>query len=168
VGDGPQFDDQPEGWRERSFREMIRFIAYNPVMYDPTEIVVDFLLTAGAVSETENIFYTGTWEEHPTLTLTGPLNNPIILAVAVDEHIALEYDIPDGDVVTIDLHAQTVTDNHGNNLLGVVTPESSLATFRLEPHPVVYGGANSISIMASGATANSDFSVSYFRRFIGI
>lgn len=30
-------------WREHSFREVIRFIAYNPVFYDPTPIEHDFI-----------------------------------------------------------------------------------------------------------------------------
>ena len=86
----------------------------------------------------------------------------------MDDSITLDYNIPDGDVVTIDLSNLTVKDNHNVNLLGAVTPESNLATFRLEPDPVVTGGINPILIVAGGATANSDFEITYFRRFIGI
>jgi hypothetical protein len=166
---GPQFDaNNPGEWRENSFEELLRFTAYNPVMYDPVQVAVPYLIPVGSVSVSENIVYTGTWEEHPTLILTGPLDNPFIIHKTLDDSITLDYNIPDGDVVTIELSNLTVKDNHNVNLLGAVTPESNLATFRLEPDPVVSGGINPILIVAGGATANSDFEITYFRRFIGI
>lgn len=168
IGEGPQFDDQPDGWRENSFRELIRFVAYHPVMYDPTMRIQTYLIGTGDISVSENITYDGTWEEHPTLVITGPLHEPMITNEDTGDLIALTYDIPDGDTVTIDCSQLTIKDNHNQNLLGMLTPESSLATFRMEADPVVAGGVNSIAIMGHGAGANTDFEVRYYRRFVGI
>jgi hypothetical protein len=170
ISQGPQFDaNNADGWQEHSFEELLRFTAYNPVMYDPVMQSVNYLIPDGAVSVSMDITYTGTWEEHPTLILTGPLNNPIIIHELLDDSITLDYNIPSGDVVTIDLNNLTVIDNHNVNLLGAVTPESNLATFRLEPDPIVAGGVNPILIVAGGGdVATSDFVIEYYRRFIGI
>lgn len=168
IAEGPQFDPDEPGWDEFAFTEMLRFIAYNPVMFDPAVQIETYLLGTGSISEYEDITYPGTWETHPTLVLTGPLTNPQVLNETIDEFIQLAYEIPDGDVVTIDLENGTVLNQDNLNLIGTVTAESSLATFRLVPNPEATGGVNRIRLVAAEAGANSDFEVQYFNRYIGI
>jgi hypothetical protein len=168
IAEGPQFDPNEPGWDEFNFTEMLRFIAYNPVMYDPDVVSVPYLFGTGSISDYEDITYTGTWETHPTLILTGPLTNPMILNEGLDLFIQLAYEIPDGDVVTIDLEDGTITDQDNQNLVGAVTAESALSTFRLAPTPELTGGVNRVRLVASDAGANSDFEVQYYRRYIGI
>ena len=168
IAEGPQFDPNEPGWDEFNFTEMLRFIAYNPVMFDPTVVVVPYLLGSGSVSVWEDVSYEGTWESHPSLILAGPLINPIIINEGLDLFIQLNYTIPDGDVVTVDLDNGTITDQDSQNLIGSVSAESALAAFRLAPTPELAGGVNRIRLVASGAGANSDFEIQYHNRYIGI
>lgn len=168
LAEGPKFDPAESGWDEFGFTEMLRLIAYEPIMYDPTVVSVPYLFGTGYVSDYEDIVYSGTWETHPTLILTGPLNDPRVINEGIDAYIALDYHIADGEVVTIDPDAGTVENEDGTNLIGAVTPDSALATFRLVPSPEVAGGSNRVRLVAGGATANSDFELQYYRRYIGI
>ena len=166
--EGPVFDASEGGWSEWSFKEMLRFIAYDPTLYDPTVIGVPYLLGTGFISEAESITYTGTWHTHPTLILTGPLEHPSIVNETIDQQISMDYNIPDSDVVTIDLSALTCQDQDGVNLIGTLSADSQLSTFVLEPSPAVTGGINRVLLSAGGAGANSDFIIEYVRRYIGV
>ncbi len=46
IEQGPSFDPDSQGYREHSFKEVLRFIAHDPVIYDPTLVsyVEDFSL----------------------------------------------------------------------------------------------------------------------------
>jgi hypothetical protein len=169
IAEGPKFDADEGGWNEHAFTEMLRFVAYDPTMYDPAMVTEDFgALGTGSISASEDIAYSGTWETHPKLILTGPLNYPAIVHEGLDEVIALNFEIPAGSVVTIDLHMGTVTDATGLNLLGMLTPDSSLGTWRLVPEPELTGGVNTIRLTAGGATVGSEFHIEYFTRYVGI
>jgi len=174
IQQGPQFTPNRQGWEEWSFQEVLRFIAADPIIYDPTEedgptYAMDPGAT-GAVNETQTETYEGTWPEHPTFLLTGPMNNPIIRNEDTDEFIELDYNIAAGRVVTITLTPgnQSVEDDLGANLIGTVTPESNFATFHLAPDPEVADGENDITIIAAGTNAATDFSFSYYNRYVGI
>lgn len=169
ITEGPDFDaNEGEGWDQLGFKELVRFIAQDPVLYDPAAVTVPMLLGTGFVSHLELVTYLGTWQTHPQILLTGPMVQPQIINESLDVLIALDYTIPDGDIVTIDTSLLTVRDNHGVNLLGVLSPESQLATFRLEPSPAVAGGVNSIIVVGSGMNGNSDCDLIYYRRYIGL
>lgn len=174
IDKGPEFTGPRKGWDEYSLQEVLRFWAPNPIIYDPTEqdgptYTMDPGAT-GVVNETQALIYPGTWEEHPTFVLTGPMNNPVIRNEGTDEFIELDYNIVNGRVVTITLTPgdQIIEDDLGVNLIGVVTPESNLASFHLAPDPEVADGENDITIIATGTTATTDFAITYYNRYIGI
>jgi hypothetical protein len=183
IAEGPRFEPRNlSGWDEYAFQEVLRFTAYNPVIYDPggetvvfgsqDELVfpITFPIVFGSFGGTANVNYVGTWLEYPTLIITGPASDPIVTNVTTGETIALDYDIPAGVAVTITLKygEKTVTDSLGNNLIGVVTPGSALATFHLAPDPEAPGGINEVMVSASGTNADSSLVISYFTRYFGI
>lgn len=179
---GPNFQPrQPNRWDEWALQEVLRFTAFNPVAYDPAVNTQSFMLPEqlvfpitfpivfGGLNDTENIAYTGTWLEYPTIELTGPMTNPVITNLATGETIALTYDIPAGVTVTITLTYgnKTVTDSLGNNLIGTVTPASALASFHLAPDPEAAGGINPINVAAGSVGASASAVISYFDRYLG-
>lgn len=189
ISEGPQFDDQSGGWREWSFKELLRLTAYNPVMYDPDVLTVAWTMGVGFIDESKYLTYTGNFEEHPVITVAGPLNGLTVINETVDVMFELDYDIPDGVTVTIDCAKLTITDSLHNNLIGALTPESEFARFRFEPVSVtvpggtlvfpltfpLFGGggfvttqANLIRVVGNGADAGTTLSIDYYRRFIGI
>lgn len=171
IRQGPQFEQQLGKWKEWGFRELLQFIAFNPVVYDPTqEAQANWNIPVGNVDDTQNVTYLGTWEEYPCLIITGPLNNPIINNNTTGEVIDLNYNIPAGRVVTITLTygLKTVVDDLGNNLIGTVTVVSDLATFHLAPDPEAALGVNAIRLRGTLATAATDFEIQWHTRYIGI
>ena len=70
--------------------------------------------------------------------------------------------------ITLTPGNQTVEDDLGTNLIGVVTPESNIQSFHLAPDPEVDDGDNDISIQGAGTTAATDFSFTFLNRYIGI
>jgi hypothetical protein len=169
-------------------RDFIEFIAHDPLFYDPTEVVsTTTLLEAGAgfifpsifpitfggsvISSTVTIAYAGTWSTFPTIEIDGPLDDATITNTSIDEKIELQYNIPLGTTVTIALtpSSKTVTDDSGTNLIGVVTTDSDLATFRLEADPIASDGDNLVTISGGGADVNNTaIRIKYFTRYIGI
>lgn len=171
IEQGPEFTHTRDGWDEFSIEEVLRFIAPDPIIYDPAEQTgPTYTMGVGAILETHTLTYEGTWREHPVLTIIGPLYNPIIRNEDTDEFISLDYEIPAGRTVTITLTPgnQTVEDDLGVNLIGTVTPESNLATFHLAADPEVEDGDNDITIIGTDAAAATRFAITYYNRYIGI
>jgi hypothetical protein len=169
-------------------KDFIEFIAHNPVFYDPTEVTsTTTLLSAGdelqfpitfpiefggsVINTTVTITYAGTWSSFPTIEIDGPLDDAIITNNSIGEKIELQYNIPLGETVTITLtpDSKTVVNDSGTNLIGVVTTNSDLATFRLEADPIASGGDNQIVITGGGANvSDTAVRIKYFTRYIGI
>jgi (2Fe-2S) ferredoxin len=161
IQDGPRFEARNvDEWDEWAFEEVLRFIAHDPLWFDPTR--VDFDLTfaldaalvfpitfdtavptddiifgAGQVDVSVNLDYVGTWASLPTIVITGPLNNLIIDNVTTGETLALLRNIDPGRTVTIDLAfgQKTIVDDLGNNLLGSLSTDSDLGTWHIAPTP---------------------------------
>jgi len=187
--DGLPFSSRPSVWDEFSIEEQVRFIAYDPIFFNPVADDVvwtlavlnfwvlpwvfpeEFLFGSGIVSETVDVTYAGTWLTYPTIQIVGPVNSPTIENVTTNEKITLNYDIPVGRTVTFDLSygAKTVTDDLGTNLIGVVTTDSDLATFHIAPHPEATNGLNQLRVTASNLTLGSSaITVFWNTRYIGI
>ncbi len=185
---GPRFRARRlDRWEEFSFQEVIRFIAYDPTFYDPTQKTFDFAVTevitelafpiafpivfgVSLITRAGNLTYNGNWLSYPTIVLTGPMKNPIIENTTTGEKLELYYEITAGEVVTITLEYgnKTVTNVAGDNLIGVLSTDSDLATFHLAPDPEAAGGVNAIEIQVGGTDANSALELQYYERYIGI
>jgi hypothetical protein len=194
VSKGPVYTRSVDGWDEFSIHENLRFTGFNPVMYDPellTDSVSDFLGIPVSVSniifpfsfpfvfgtdytvvtKVLNINYLGDWEEYPTIDITGPATNFEIRHQTLGDKISFEgYEIAAGQVVTIDLNysRKTVVDNSGVSWLGKVSDDSSLTSFRIEPDPVVPGGANAFEVSCILGDTNTRVDFYYKNRYVGI
>jgi hypothetical protein len=118
-----------------------------------------------------NITYLGTWLTYPKIIITGPLNDAVITNQETGEKIELDYNIPAGRVVTIDLAygVKTIQDDLGVNLIGVLSSDSDLATFHIAPDPEVAGGLNHISIVGTGESLGvTQVEIQFLNRYFGI
>lgn len=183
LQEGPRFEPRQLGqWDSFAFQEVLRFVAYNPVIYDPgghTEVFaideelvfpITFPIVFGSLNAVADITYPGTWLEYPTITITGPISSPGITNETTGETIALDYDVASGEVVTITLAygTKTVVNGAGTNLIGSVTPESDLGTFHLAPAPEAPLGVNTIRVTGTGVSAFTAVTVSWFDRYFGV
>ncbi len=159
ISEGPRFEPRElNRWDEWAFQEVLRFIAHNPVVYDPTRVDAAFAIVlddelvfpitfdvaldvirfgAGELTAAMNIDYVGTWESLPIIVITGRLEHPIIENLTTGERLELNTVIPAGRTVTIDLTygVKTIVDDLGTNLIGSLTTDSDLATFHIAPVP---------------------------------
>ncbi len=189
ISQGPRFRASTPGlWDEFSVEEGLRFIAHDPIFFDPDERIVEIPLDFSddelifsieypiRFGPTENvgifdISYMGTWLSYPTIVLNGPLTEPKIKNITTNEVIKLDYTVPEGRTVTINLEYgnKTVTDDLGTNLIGTLTSDSSLATFHLAPSPEAPSGVNTIGAVATEKTSGkSQIIIRYFTKYIGI
>ncbi len=118
-----------------------------------------------------NIPYIGTWPTLPKIIITGPLNNAVITNTETGEKLELDYNIPSGRIVTIDLAygVKTIKDDLGTNLIGTLSSDSDLATFHIAPDPEVLDGVNHISIVGTGESiGTTQVEIQFYTRYIGI
>lgn len=171
------------GWREWTVAEGLEFTAHNPVVYDPTDrtsvistytatliFPVTFPFVLGTSYGTSTITYTGTWEDHPTITITGPAVGIYIENLGTGKKIRLDYTISLGETVTLVLGYNniTVTNNLNDDLLSYVSDDSDLGEFSILYDPVLTGGTNIIVVYTIGATATTTFTFTYHNRYYGI
>lgn len=188
IQEGPAFAPQPrEVWDEWSFTDTLRFIAFDPIYYNPTQqscifdyaaqsqlvfpitFPITFSQTVASGSCTA-LTYVGSWSEYPTIIIAGPITGPRIENASIGESIGLDYTIPAGRSVTITLTygSKIIELDDGTNLMGFVTQDSNLGTFRLETDPTVSSGINSINVYGSAIDTNTSWQIQWYNRYIGL
>lgn len=186
ITEGPRFEPRVSGeWDEWAFMEVLRFIAHDPVAFDPTEVTATFAIVlaaslvfpitfpitfgSGVVDDTLVIAYPGTWLTFPVITIVGPIELPRIDNNTTGEKIEFTIDIAPGRTITIDLTEgnKTVVDDLGINLIGAITPDSDLGTFHIAPDPEAPGGINTLRLRGDNPTGATSVSLAYFERYFG-
>jgi hypothetical protein len=162
--------------------------APDPTWYDPTSVAVSFGLAAGAnvmnvplaipwnvgtstIDQTVMVAYSGTWLTHPTITITGPITNPIVENVTTGELLDFTgITIASGDTYTIDTRygLKTVTNAAGTNKIAELTDASDLSTFHIAASNEVPGGVNDLRVTGTGATQATQAYIAYVTRYVGI
>lgn len=186
IESGPEFTQNTDNWDEWGSTHTIRFIAHDPVYFDPninseafslaslSELVfpITFPIWFGSstINDTVNVAYAGTWLSYPIIYITGPINAPAIYNNTTGEMIGLEYNVPPGRLITINLNYghKTILDDTGANLIGVLDTDSDFATFHIAPEPEAPSGVNQLRVMGSSATNATRVAIQFYTRFIGV
>lgn len=178
---GPGFAPPQGGWREWTFTEVLRWMAHNPVWYDPTQQSLTFVpgtagtfpmtfpvtfTTFGAVADVQ---YDGTWLEQPSIYVHGPVTGLHIHNHTTGDMIGFDRALQDDESIMIVLAGNpTVTSNNGDNWLSYISPDSDLTTFALVPDPQAPGGVNDIHVSGSSTGAGTDVTLYWYNRYFGI
>lgn len=182
IAQGPNFNPRSlTQWDEYAYQEVLRFIAHDPIYYDPNEITVTFLDSQGTditfpitfpiqfsdISETNSINYQGSWREYPRIVFTGPMSVGRVYNETTDEQIVITYPLAAGDTITVDLRYgyKTVRLANGTSVLGYITADSDLGSFHLT---TANGGVNSVVGSAYGSTGATRIALKYNTRYLGI
>jgi hypothetical protein len=187
IESGPNFTYPTEYWDMWGFTETLRFIAHDPIFFNPTQICVSWVLTPNdelsfpisfpisfgglIINSTLNIVYTGTWMSYPLIRMYGPIAGCTITNSATGQKITFNYTISAGEYVTITLNYgnKTVLNNLGMNLIGSISTDSDLSTFHIAAAPEAAGGLNPIVVVASGVDPLiTRIDLAYYTRYIGI
>lgn len=102
----------------------------------------------------------GTTDSHPILTLTGPLTNPYIVNTTTGYAFQLDFTIPGGSYVTIDMYEQSVMLNGTSPMLSYIDPISSWWT--------IVPGNNTFSLSTASSTDTGNVLLFFYSAFEGI
>lgn len=155
---------------------------YDPVPNSPTAIVnqgawfvpfeVPFELgTAAVMNESITLAYTGTFDEYPTITIIGPLEDPVITNTTTGDVLDFTGAVLGvGEYYIIDLRygVKTVTEDDGTNQIAALTPGSDLATWRLASILETGNGVNAITFEANTAGSGAGISFVYSNRYVSL
>lgn len=196
VSKGPDFNPNSSGWDEFSTQDELRFIAHNPIIYNPTQkssiftglgctiiqqlqfpfsFDTSMLIFGGNVCNAVNtitVNYLGNWQEYPYITVIGPADNFTIDHLQTGLRLKLaNYSIPNGDSVTFDLrYGRKVVNlnSTGASLLGYISNDSDLGNFAIEPDPIVTNGVNQFSVSIDNGTGATQTIFQYNDRYVAI
>jgi hypothetical protein len=152
---------------EVAFEWQVQFKAPDPRRYDDTEQVITLTPPTGAVggltvpftapftistsglsTSSATLTNNGTVATRPTVTLTGPLVDPVIANVTAMRSLSFTITLAAGDTLTIDFDRRTAllngTASRGNTLT------SSAAWWELAP------GGNDVAFTAGGGTGTAE------------
>ncbi len=171
--------------RFRDYGQLVacQFLAPDPTFYEATAQVVTFELDAddaegfpvptpvptpiGAdeLDETQIIAYGGSANSYPVIRINGPIINPVITNVTTDVSIEFVADteIVLGDWWEIDTSAGTIVDAAGNNQLGELSTESSLALFYILREREAPSG-NTITVTGTRVSGATSITITYYVR----
>lgn len=156
--------------------------APDPSMYDPAGAAETFELGGGAdafeipmdvptgigtseIDQVRTIDYEGSWYTHPIIRITGPVEDCVIVNETTDETLDFTGTIIDaGDYLEIDTRygQKSVYDQDGVNQIALLSEDSDLGTFHLQP------GANVFRVTGTGVNDASQVAVSFYVRYLGI
>lgn len=182
VSSPPQFDQTPgSGY---SVRTVVQFYADDPTWYDPmqnfeqisssvtgtpTAYPKIYPTTYGAltVNSATVVQYSGSVATYPVFQVTGPVTGLQLTNTTTGKTITFTGTIPAGRTWTIDLRYgyKTVKDDLGVNQIASVAVGSSLATWAIQPVPIVSSGINVITLSGTGATSATLVTMSYTNRY---
>lgn len=188
IEQGPEFVARdPNRWDEWAFTETIRFIAHDPLFYDPVQktanlslategfvfpIGLPLLIDDDVIDTTMTCTTEGTEDTYPTITITGPISGVEITNQSLDLEIKIRHNVSYGEIVTVYLdpgNKRVISDQIGD-ITAAAYYTSDLAMFRLAPHPKVTSGANTVHFYGSGVVSAGPtaISMSWYDRYIGI
>ena len=150
------------------------FRAFDPYWYDTADRVQTFTaggtatffpffplrLSSSEVYADATVDNGGDVEAWPVWTITGPGVNPVLRNLTTGKNLSVIYTLTAGQTITVDTRpgVKTVTLDDGTNLFGRLSSTSSL-------WPLARG-SNSVRVELTAATAESDVTLTYRRRYL--
>lgn len=166
LSQGPTFDapDQRR-WDSWGIQEVLRWIAYDPIIRDPVDRSYDLNVLSNTI-----VTYDGTWQERPTVTMTGPITNPGLVNSTTGETLGFTTVVVAGTSLVISLGSDPVTivDSLGVDRIGDLDSTSHLASWHLAPHPEAANGQNTLLFSGSGTSGATACVLNYHDKYWGI
>jgi hypothetical protein len=161
---GPGFVPPQGGWREWSFSEAMRFIAHDPVWYDPRRQETVFDAT-GTTAFERDVVYGGTWPEQPSFVVTGPVDGLELHNHTNGALLSLPaYSLAAGRSLTVQLRGdKSIRLDDNTNLMPYLSVTSDLTGWQLAP-----GVTNTIHVHGTSTTGATSVLMHWYNRYFGI
>ena len=156
ISQGPDFDS--EGRRDWFQAYLLRFLARDPFLYDPSQQSENSNFN-GATSVNITVDNDGHIGTFPTMTITGAVTNPKVLLVSSGEYIEFNYDLGAGHHIDIDCEEGVI--NYDD-----LPMEPLLLTKASTLFSIPRGAGQTVRLTATAGTGA--FSISWYNRFLGI
>ena len=160
----------------------------NAAFYDPTLVAVVFAIAAGVeewdipwvipwsigasvLDVSQPIAYVGTWRAYPLITVTGPVDDLVILNDATGEKLDFTgLSLAAGEQRIVDLRygQKTVVDELGADAFDDLTSDSDVATWHIAEAPDAPGGVNVIDVSGTAAAAGTKVTMQFLTRYISL
>ena len=118
------------------------------------------IVSSAASGGSGTITNSGTTDTHPIITFTGPLTSPYLHNLTTGYAFQLDYTIPGGSSVVVDMYNKTVVLNGSTNLISVVDNISTWFT--------IIPGTNSFTLTTSSSSDTGNVSISAYSAYEGI
>lgn len=162
-------------------RAVAELRAPNPFCYDPEGVGLVFGLSGGgtglpiplvfnmtfgastiSAAQTITLDAVNAAPSFPIITITGPINTPVITNTATTDKIQFTSNLGGGTTYTIDTRYgyKSIVDGSGVSKTSELSDDSDLSTFSLQP------GDNPITITGTAATSATAISWQYYKQFI--
>jgi len=103
----------------------------------------------------------GTVDTHPIITFVGPLTNPYVLNQTTGYAFQLNYTIPGGSSVVVDMYNKTVVLNGSQNLISTMDATNNY-WFTIVP------GQNTLQLSTSSSGDGGYLLANYYSAFLGV
>lgn len=137
---------------------------YN-IALDSTQRAALISALDGSYNVSQTIENEGNYPAFPVITIIGPIEDAVLTNTTTGETLDFTgVTIATGDTRVINCRYgyKTVKDLAGTNKIGDLTSSSDLATFRLEP------GNNAFTLEGTGTNANTQVTINFYPRYLGI
>lgn len=118
------------------------------------------VLGNGTSGGTATVFNPGTTDSHPLLTFTGPLTNPYIQNATTGYSWQLDYTLPGGSSVAVDMFNKTVVFNGSSNFISYMDANSTWWT--------VVPKINAFTLSTGSTADTGSVTVSCNPAFVGV
>ena len=164
----------------------LTLIAHNPLWYDSFDTELTFAVSGGvdlffpfdfpklfdgegSYFESADLAYNGNtlFRTYPTITLTGPFESVRLVNTATNARVRLVGSVATGEsrVINLGETERSIVDGNGDNRFYELSDDSDITNFYIVPNP---GGVQKISVNFTGDDGNTDVSLSYNARYLGI
>jgi hypothetical protein len=126
---------------------------------------------AAIFSASKTIVYGGSWRAYPVVTIVGPITDPVLTNATTGQKLDFTgITIASENTYIIDCRYgyKTVKNAAGVNKLADLTSDSDLAEFHIAPSGEVNAGNNAFTLTGTLTDANTQVTIAYNERFIGI
>lgn len=145
---------------------------------------IPWLIGESVLDVTQNIYYANgdksAAEEFPVIRIGGPMNGPVVENLTTGEQLAFTAEgglvLDPGDYVDINLGYgyKTAVKQDGSSVEQYLNEENDLATWHLAYNSELLDGGtrcdgnNVIRMTGSGATLETDVTLTYYDRYLGL
>lgn len=184
---GPDFPNEPVADRMGASQKCaVQLECVDPLFFNPNSfsaifggaqggwaipMIVPWASVGSGFDQNLALTYGGSYRTFPTISITGPITNPLIENETTGEILDFTgHTIIANDTYTINLSQEnkTVVDQNGISKIQYLTQASDLVSFHLRSAPKAVGGINNLHASGTSISGATNITLTYFDRYLSL